>query len=145
MSDLVITQKYDKFDGRIITTEAILINGEEVPVIAEWDTGATYCAISTEFVEKFDLIPNKRHEVKSTYSSDIVNAHTLNLILNHSDLFPIEASESPILKKTGVDLLIGMEVIHRGDFAISTYEGITCFSFRAPSHGLIDFKDEKYK
>lgn len=142
MSDLVITQKYDDFDGRIITEEAILINGEEIPVKAQWDTGATYCVISSEIVKKYGLNPSKTHEVQSTFSSEIKNAHCLNLILNHEVSVPIEASESDIIKKTGIDLIIGMEVIYRGDFAISNYDGVICFSFRAPSKGLIDFSKE---
>lgn len=142
MRDLIITKKYDNFDGRIITDEAILINDKEIPVKAEWDTGATYCVISSEFIKRFGLISNKKHEIQSTFSSELKNAHCLDLVLNHEVLVPIEASESDIIKKTGIDLLIGMEIICRGDFAISNYDGVICFSFRAPSKGLIDFGKE---
>lgn len=143
MSDFIITQKYNEFDGWIITEETILINEKEIPVKAQWDTGVTYCVISSEFVQKFGLIPNRKHEVQSTFSSEIKNTHCLDLVLNHEVLIPIEASESNIIKKTGIDLIIGMEIIYRGDFAISTHDGVTCFSFRVPSHGLIDFNNEK--
>lgn len=39
-------------------------------------------------------------------------------------------------------MLIGMNVIVLGDFAISTFNGKTSFSFRIPSKGLIDFTNE---
>lgn len=40
------------------------------------------------------------------------------------------------------DILIGMDVISAGDFAISNHEGRTVFSFRMPSAGRIDFAGE---
>lgn len=41
-----------------------------------------------------------------------------------------------------VGILIGMNVICKGDFAISNYEGRTAMSFRFPSMGMIDFEKE---
>ena len=37
------------------------------------------------------------------------------------------------------DVLIGMDIISKGDFAVTNYEGITKFSFRVPSMEHIDF------
>jgi len=37
------------------------------------------------------------------------------------------------------DMLIGMDVINHGDFAISNFDGKTTFSFRIPSLAKIDF------
>ena len=39
----------------------------------------------------------------------------------------------------GTDVLIGMDVINNGDFAVSNHGGVTKFSFRLPSQGHIDF------
>jgi hypothetical protein len=39
-------------------------------------------------------------------------------------------------------MLIGMDVINYGDFAISNYNGKTTFSFRMPSLMKIDFCKE---
>ena len=39
----------------------------------------------------------------------------------------------------GVDVLIGMDVINQGDFAVSNKDGKTMFSFRIPSVEHIDF------
>jgi hypothetical protein len=37
------------------------------------------------------------------------------------------------------DVLIGMDIISRGDFALTHKEGKTVFSFRYPSLATIDF------
>lgn len=39
------------------------------------------------------------------------------------------------------DIVIGMDVISQGDFAISNFEGKTIFTFRCPSVAKIDFKE----
>jgi len=39
----------------------------------------------------------------------------------------------------GCDILIGMDVINMGDFAICNEDGRTTFSFRTPSIETIDF------
>lgn len=39
----------------------------------------------------------------------------------------------------GIGMLIGMNIINQGDIAVSNNEGITTFSFRMPSAGIIDY------
>lgn len=36
-------------------------------------------------------------------------------------------------------MLIGMDIINKGDFAVSNYQNKTVFSFRMPSESLMDF------
>ena len=43
----------------------------------------------------------------------------------------------------GADILIGMSIISQGDFAITNQGGKTTFSFRMPSSGTIDYKQEE--
>ena len=45
-----------------------------------------------------------------------------------------------VLKDT--DVLIGMDIINRGDFAVTNQNRKTKFSFRFPSIGDIDFVEE---
>lgn len=42
-----------------------------------------------------------------------------------------------------VDMLIGMDVISKGDFAVTNAEGATTFSFRIPSQNTIDYVAEE--
>jgi hypothetical protein len=42
----------------------------------------------------------------------------------------------------GADVLIGMDVITLGDFAVTNENGTTTFSFRIPSLHTVDYVDE---
>ena len=42
----------------------------------------------------------------------------------------------------GIDVLIGMDIISKGDFAVSNYNGKTQFSFRLPSQEDVDYKKD---
>ena len=42
----------------------------------------------------------------------------------------------------GADVLIGMDIINEGDFAVTNLNGRTKFSFRVPSQADIDFVRE---
>ncbi len=41
--------------------------------------------------------------------------------------------------KQGIDLLIGMDIIGMGDFAVSNHEGKTVFTYRIPSQATTDY------
>ena len=49
--------------------------------------------------------------------------------------------ELPVMEgqPSGCDILIGMDVILKGDFAVSTFDNKTTFTFRVPSMKKIDF------
>ena len=44
---------------------------------------------------------------------------------------------------TGTDVLIGMDIISQGDFAITASQGETKFTFQIPSTHDIDFVKER--
>ncbi len=134
------TEKYDNFNGRIITNESILYNEEqETNVRVEWDCGATYSSISKELAQKLDLKPCGIEMTTSTTTSELSNVYEIILILHHEIGIPMKVNVASNIHNSGIDMLIGMNVIALGDFAISNYNDETCFSFRYPSQGLIDF------
>jgi len=45
----------------------------------------------------------------------------------------------------GTDVLIGMNIINQGDFAVTNKDGKTVFSFRLPSVECLDFVDKPFK
>ncbi len=139
MEEFTFTIKYPDFNGRIITQEHILYNDEPIPVQAAWDTGSTYTCISKEFAEKLGLKPCNTSDMSTPYGKNSSNAYDINVILNDDLLIPLKVFTQDYIHQEGIDLLIGMDIISQGDFSISTYEGVTCFSFRIPSKGLIDF------
>jgi hypothetical protein len=42
----------------------------------------------------------------------------------------------------GFDVIIGMDIITRGDFAITNVDGRTCVTYRVPSVQKLDFVEE---
>ena len=105
---------------------------------ALWDTGATGSVISQTVVNACELqatgTRTMRHAQGSTRG---VSAYTVNIELPNDLEFqalPVILGDLP-----GFDMLIGMDIIGLGDFAITHPEGDTKFSFRIPSQADIDF------
>lgn len=139
MDEFVMTKKYSNFNGCIITDELIFCNNQEIPIKAEWDTGATYSCISTELVESLGLEPIKTVLLDTSGGQVKSKVYKIDLILNDDIQISVEANSSDNFESKGIQCLIGMDIIVLGDFAISTYNNETCFSFRIPSKGHIDF------
>lgn len=141
MGKLVLTKKWNKICSSIITEVSILIGEKLFTINAEWDTGATKSSISKELIQELQLKSIKKDEVITTIGIEKKDVYNIDIVLkDDSDiLIPLEVTVGDNLRQTGIDMLIGMDVIHFGDFVISNYDGKTCFSFRYPSEGLIDF------
>jgi len=107
------------------------------PFKAIWDTGATHSVITENVVKKLGLAPISKRE--SHTGGGVVNAdvYLINLILpNRVEVVGVPAACLPI---QGMDALIGMDIIVRGDFAITNHNGVTKLSFQMPSTHDIDF------
>jgi len=106
-----------------------------------WDTGATGTVVTPKVIAELNLIPSGKKRIQGVGPS-IHEAYTylVNLYLpNQVVLVGRRVSELSI---AGADVLIGMDVITRGDFAVSNHEGKTAFTFRVPSCGKIDFVED---
>ena len=104
---------------------------------ALWDTGATNSVISQAVVDACGLLPIGFTEVFHVDGSHIAEVYLVNITLPNSIPFPnvrVAKAEIP-----GADLIIGMDVISQGDFAITNQNGGTKFTFRTPSIEDIDF------
>ncbi len=112
---------------------------------AVWDTGATHSMISTKVVEGVGLSPSGKATVtgigfNAEGHSYLTNTYFVSFILpNNVGLVSVKVSEGGI---TGGDILIGMDIIGTGDFAISQKEGKTVWSFQFPPGNVIDFVPE---
>ena len=51
----------------------------------------------------------------------------------------VDCITTPVEVANSIGMLIGMNIINRGDFAITNYQGKTSMSFRTPSVQKIDF------
>ncbi len=110
---------------------------------ALWDTGATNSMITSRAVAELGLEAGgytQVHHVQGTAND--VPFYFVNLVLFSNFHFPDVAVVLGEL--TDTDLLIGMDIINRGDFAVSNRDGATTFSFRIPSVEAFDFvKDDE--
>jgi len=108
--------------------------------IAIWDTGATGTVISPKVVQELDLKPIRRELVQGANSRSEVNVYLVNLLMPHNvGLVGVPVAEMYFGEE---DALIGMDIISKGDFAVSNFQGRTTFTFRTPSLEKFDFVKE---
>ncbi|MYC31041.1 MAG: hypothetical protein F4X65_13270 [Chloroflexi bacterium] len=110
--------------------------------LALWDTGATISAISPAVADACGLLPTGLTEVFHIEGSYTAEVYQVNFTLPGGIVFSnlrVTKAEIP-----GADILIGMDIISRGDFAISNQNGGTKFTFRIPSIEDIDFTTDQH-
>jgi predicted aspartyl protease len=105
---------------------------------AVWDTGATGSVISQRVVDQCRLEPIGLTDVITTAGMHRCQVYLVNIFLPNSVDFPNVPVTKAIAGNT--DVLIGMDLINKGDFALTHKDGNTVFSFRYPSMALIDFR-----
>ena len=107
---------------------------------AIWDTGATNCAISQRVVDDCGLVPTGMAIVHGVGGAERAEVYLVNIYLpNNLAVFNAGATKATLLN---ADILIGMNIISLGDFAVTNKDGHTKFSFRVPSQTHIDFVEE---
>ena len=115
------------------------------PYKAIWDTGATGTVITRKVVRELNLLPIGKETVQTVGSGDKLDeyeadAFLVNIYLpNKVEVIGVRVCELSI---GGSDVLIGMDIIAHGDFAITNYDGKTWWTFRVPSNEPIDFVEE---
>lgn len=109
---------------------------------ALWDTGATNSVITQNVVDACGLESDGFKEgVHHAFGTEEnVPIYFVNFVL----LNKVKVQGIPVTvgKMHGVDILIGMDIIGLGDFALTNMDGKTKFSFRIPSIADIDFVAE---
>jgi hypothetical protein len=107
-------------------------------VQAIWDTGATSSVISQRVVDTCLLKPVGVTDVASVAGVSLSEVYLINIFLPNEVGFPNVTVTKGNLGK--IDVLIGMDLINKGDFALTHQHGNTVFSFRYPSSTSIDFR-----
>ncbi len=111
------------------------------PFQAMWDTGANGSIISKNVANQLQLKPTGEKKLLGIGGIQTVNEYLLRVHLpNEVGIITVDALEGGL---DGFDILIGMDIINQGDFAITQQDGRTCFSFRMPSLEKIDFPKGK--
>ena len=107
---------------------------------AIWDTGATNSCIAQAVIDACGLVPTGMAQVHGVHGADTVETYLVNIRLpNTFIVWGVRVTRGNLL---GADILIGMDIINQGDFAVTNLGGVTKFSFRMPSQVHIDFVEE---
>ncbi|MCL2097911.1 MAG: retroviral-like aspartic protease family protein [Bacteroidales bacterium] len=113
-------------------------------VTALWDTGATGTVITKKLAETLQLEP--QGQVKNYHANGecITNVYYINIFLpNEVGFSALRVIEGDL---NGIDILIGMDIIGMGDFAVTHPEGKTKFTFQIPATHDFDFvKENNYE
>lgn len=117
-------------DPRVLKTKAL------------WDTGATNCVITPSCAKELNLKPIGMTQTRHAGGISLANVYLITVMLPNGvgikNVRFTECSE----QEGAFGIIIGMDIITRGDFAISNVNGKTTFSFRLPSIRTIDFVEE---
>jgi predicted aspartyl protease len=111
-------------------------------VKALWDTGATGTVISKNLAEKLQLKPHGQAKSYHANGEYMTNIYYVNIVLPNSMGFAALRVTEGVLPD--FDVLIGMDIITQGDFAISQSTGKTKFTFQMPSIHDFDFDKENH-
>lgn len=131
-----------------IKTNARIINpfnpSKEESTLAIWDTGATNSVITKSVAAKLGLVPVSMATVKGVHGSRAVNVYFVKIVLNNENItittLVTECDELSNSQDTG--MLIGMDLIQKGDFCISNFNGNTIMTFRVPSIEIVDYVED---
>lgn len=106
---------------------------------ALWDTGATHSAITPQTAKELNLVPTGRALVTHAAGETSVLTYLINVVLPNKVIIQgVRVSECS--GNTGnFGVLIGMDIISLGDFAVSNNAGKTVLSYSLPSVRDIDF------
>jgi len=118
-----------------------IVSGASKKTFGLWDTGATSSMITNAVARQLNLTPLGKRQVMGVHTSKLVDTYAIKLRLNNTNVvFNIIVAECDSLGPDGtIDMLIGMDVITKGDFSITNFQGNTVMSFRMPSIQKIDF------
>jgi predicted aspartyl protease len=105
---------------------------------AIFDTGATNSVISQRVVDGCGLKPLTMVRVHTANGEHLCEVYSVNIELPNRVGFPLVRVTKQTLAPH-FDILIGMDIIGSGDFAVTNWNGKTVFSFRHPSIETIDF------
>lgn len=136
-----VTITYPSVQERIITPVIVQSHKKIVKVNALWDTGSNRTYISNSLANKLRL---QNEGTKTTITSGgEINSSLYNITLHLNDFMSyyicVASYPNTVLN---ADIVIGMDIINQGDFAITNTNGHTTFSFRTPSQEEVKFSED---
>jgi len=105
---------------------------------ALYDTGATHSTISPKVVQDLNLSSIRATSVGVGGGFITTTSHLVNISLP-SKVMCSMMQVAMVHVPSGEDVIIGMDILGAGDFAVTNYGGNTVFSFCVPARKCIDF------
>lgn len=135
ISEIILNKKSRIIDIRRTTNKKYL---------AIWDTGATASVITKKVVEDLGLKPTGMTKVNHAGGESTTRKFLVDIWLPNKVVMKQVTVTEGVLNGN-FEILVGMDVISKGDFAVTNKDGKTCFSYRYPSVECIDFVKQPYK
>lgn len=137
------TTSYGSKQNRLIN-EATVYSGDDMMYTnaAQWDTGATKTCISQAVVDRLGLISTAQTLVRTPSGEKVFSLYVVDIQLKNNVIVRDVQVIGSEIGAQSIDLLIGMDIIGLGDFAVTNVAGKTVFTFRIPSVEVIDFLTE---
>ena len=112
-----------------------------IKTTAIWDTGATHSSLSPKIAKGLGLKPIDYITVRGLHSSE--KAEVVIATISLPNGLSLKDRRFSVCEIPGTDVLIGMDIIKMGDFAISNGGRKTLFSFAIPPFDKkISFKEK---
>ena len=141
-----LTYHFNEIKNEIVTdvTAKNGVGTQTVTTKGLWDTGAQNSAITKKAAQTLGIIGLKKANVRGVHGTQEVNVYFIEIILNNPNItVKCLVTECDELSNDGsVDLLLGMNVISKGDFVVSNFDGKTSMTFRVPSLQDTDYVAE---
>lgn len=112
-------------------------DSEIINLNALWDTGATNCVVTKETAKRLGLRSVGKTVAQHAGGASETNIYLVQLFLPNKFTLSVRVTECDNSSEFG--LIIGMDVISKGDFSITNVNGQTAVSFRMPSLERIDY------
>lgn len=127
---------------RLLTPVSVSNNGKSMSVTALWDTGATGTCISYDVVNSLGLIATGKQNIRTPSGGSTSNTYLVTITLPNNVMIPNVVVFDSEIGNQGIGMLIGMDIITKGDLAVSNHDGCTVFSFRIPSCKVTDYVEQ---
>ena len=133
-SSIPLLQDYDgivdylESEVRLITDDTTTQDSYGQKYVGLWDTGSSRSCIRTDIIEKLGLSFTGRSLISTANGRLRVKTYTISIQLPNDEIIPNLIVSAANLE-SNVDVLIGMDVIRKGDFHIDNSSGRTNFSF----------------
>jgi hypothetical protein len=108
-----------------------LKSGEQIDVVALWDTGASLSSISQELAVRLSLSKVDRGLVAGFGGYQVANFDIVDILLPNQVLIP-NVRVAEFITNGKFDVIVGMDIITLGDLSITNHDGLSVVSFRMP-------------